>query len=71
VGEAVVRRSLQHLLELDPGTGIVAAVQQRAAQRHAGRGVRRVSFEAFATDLDRLLELTLLPHLLGELREQA
>src|SRR2546426_1919655 len=68
--QEVVGSPLQDGLELGLGGLEVAAVEQRAAERHAGRGVERMLLEALAADADGLFELALLAQLLGQLREE-
>ena len=62
--------SAQHELEL--GLRVVERVEldERPAQRHAGREISRVEIEAGAADVDRFVEPARAPAFLGQLRER-
>jgi hypothetical protein len=54
-GRQVLRSQAQHVLELGPRLLVLADLEERPAERHAGRQVGRVPLEAGAADGDRLL----------------
>jgi hypothetical protein len=70
-GRYVVGSCPQDGLELGASRGEVAGIEEGTAEGHARRGIGGVDLQPGAGDADGLAELTVLPELLGELREEA
>ena len=68
-GSQVVRRQIEHRLELRPGVVVPVELHQRTTERHAGGEVRRMMRQAGAARADRFLEAAHAPVFLGELRK--